>query len=54
MHKAFLTDDKDTLWDCDRAKMMAIGEALGGETWQTRVRIEKNLLKFIVSTETAF
>jgi hypothetical protein len=50
--KAFLTDDKNALWDCDRAQMAATEEGIRGETFQTRVRIENDTLKLIISIET--
>jgi hypothetical protein len=51
--KAFLTDDKDALWDCDRAQMRAGVEGIGGEKFHTGVRIENDALKLIASTGTA-
>jgi hypothetical protein len=50
--KAFLADDKDTLWDFDRAQMAATEEGRGGKAAETRVGIENNRLKLIVSTKT--
>jgi hypothetical protein len=51
--KTFLTDDKDALWDCNRAQMNALREGKGGEILQTRVRIENDALKLNVPSETA-
>jgi hypothetical protein len=47
-----LTDDKDTLWDGNRAQVTATRESIGGEKLQTRVRIENNYLKFIAFRKT--
>jgi hypothetical protein len=51
--KTLLTDDKDAVWDCDRAQMTARAEGMGGESVDTRVRIEKDALKFFVAMKTA-